>query len=108
MSRKRKMKRKRISYILTILIILTVITAALCVFLILRSRNSDGEQKDTEQERTEILQEESELEHPVEIETVSVESDDAVGELYRALELARRFRQEIGRASCRERVSNCV
>ncbi len=88
MSRKRKMKRKRISYILTILIILTVITAALCVFLILRSRNSDGEQKDTEQERTEILQEESELEHPVEIETVSVESDDAVGELYRALELA--------------------
>lgn len=81
------MSKKRIGYIATVLIILAAVTAALCVFLTLRSRNNDEGQEGTEQESA-VLPEESDLELPPEIETVSVETDDAVSELYRALELA--------------------
>ncbi len=81
------MSKKRIGYIATVLIILVAVTAALCVFLTLRSRNNDEGQEGTEQESA-VLPEESDLELPPEIETVSVETDDAVSELYRALELA--------------------
>lgn len=87
MSGKRK-KIKIIVYIVTVLTILAMITAALCIFLTLYSRKNDVGQEDTEQESTEILQEEPEPEKPVEIETVTVEGDDAVGELTHALELA--------------------
>lgn len=76
------MSKKRIGYIATVLIILAAVTAALCVFLTLRSRNNDEGQEGTEQESA-VLPEESDLELPPEIETVSVETDDAVSELYR-------------------------
>lgn len=82
------MSKKRIRYIITVLILLVIITAALCVFLTLRSKNNGVEQDRTEQESTGITQEESEPELPLEIETVPVENDDAVSELYSALELA--------------------
>lgn len=81
------MLKKKIHYIITVLIILVFITAALCVFLTLRSKNNDEEQDNTEQESTESAQVESEPELPLEIETVPVENDDAAGELYNALEL---------------------
>lgn len=44
------MSKKRIGYIATVLIILAAVTAALCVFLTLRSRNNDEGQEGTEQE----------------------------------------------------------
>lgn len=82
------MSKKKIRYILTVLVILVIATAALCVFLTLRSKNNDEGQNRTEQESTEPSQEESRPEQPMEIETIPVEIDDAVSELYHALELA--------------------
>lgn len=82
------MSKEKIRYILTVLVILVIATAALCVFLTLRSKNNDEGQNRTEQESTEPSQEESGPELPLEIETVPVEIDEAVSELHHALELA--------------------
>lgn len=81
------MLKNRNRFILIALIIFVIFTAALCIFMILRSKNRNEGQRKIEQESTEITQEESEQEVPLEIETVSVEKDDAAGELYHALKL---------------------
>lgn len=82
------MSKKKIYYVLTVLIILVITIAVLCVFLKLRSRNNDEGQNKTEQESTQIPLEEPDTEHLLEIDTVPVIIDDSVTELYDALELA--------------------
>lgn len=73
---------------MTICIIFVILAAALCVFLILRGKNNNEGQNNAEQGNTEISQDAAESEFSLEIETVSVETSDAVSELHHALELA--------------------
>lgn len=82
------MTRKRFAVIVLLLALVTVIAAAVCVFMARRSSIDDKAQGDTEKESeitgTTIPEEES----SVEVETVAVEDDDAVSELYAALQKA--------------------
>lgn len=74
------MSNRKIHFIVIIIFII----AALCFFLMVRS----GDWKHGKMgQDSEILQEESEPEQAFEIETVMVENDDAVSELYQALEI---------------------
>lgn len=70
--------------IILLLAVITVIAAALCVFMAHRSSIGDMADNDAEQESEFITEEES----SVQAETVTIEDDDAVSELYAALEMA--------------------